>query len=215
MKPINLPADTDGRFPFCTMEIDGRAWNITCNGHAIGAEPMVAARYDGPTPERDTAYRAILSLPLRSPDRVLSLGALREVIGKSEPSRQVECPDCGGSGRHREADGDCGCERCRCDSCTEGKVWTSPAKRPMVISGVGINGNLVAVTLGALDRTRGEDPGPIQVWGRDGTIKQTGTLLLVTPGWRAAIVAMRVEADAPRFFEPVERTLAERVEAMP
>jgi hypothetical protein len=137
--------------------------DATCNGHAIGAvrvDSMLPWRFGFPTAARAAGYQDVLSKPLRAPDASLPLAHLVEIVGAPAPSAQEPCPDCGGTGIARNAENGCTCANCLCDGCTGGKRWTRPPQRPIVLCGIGVNANLVACTLAAVDK----DAGWLDVW---------------------------------------------------
>jgi hypothetical protein len=193
VKHIALPFSAD-RFPFSSIEINGTAWDVTCNGHALGAVIVPAPNYPAPAGGRADKYVKMLTPPDRRPDAAVTFGALTKILGAAVVSTEATCDDCDGTDRARDADGDCVCSNCRCAMCTGGKTWSRPDVRDVTLADVDINANLAAVALDAVDAQSGS--GKIEIWGFPGA-----NVLFVATWWRAVVVVGRhSDAKAPRHF---------------
>ena len=194
MKHIDAPADPE-RFPFTSFVVDGLLFDATCNGFALGARLVAQASHVAPADEKKLQnYVEMLTVPPGPHAARVSASDLLKAVGTAEPCRRGVCDECRGSGRHRHADGDCACERCRCDNCDDGYRWSDRVRRPMRIAGAAVNGNLVAMTLDAIGVEAGD--GPVRLY-RCG---DEGRLLLVAETWRAIVMPdTLVDDKAPRF----------------
>lgn len=184
------------------VEFEGGPWSMVTNGHALigvqGASPF--------EPDDASVNFAATVGKVLAPEGVASdvdLGALRAWASPPTPAAcavcagkgSVECDECSGDGV-RECSCHCGDEhlrRCDCErgmvACTACNPGGRPRERGGVLYGINVNRNL----LEPLNHLDGETA---TVWAQ----ANDKPLLVVGPGWRLAVMPLRVVPDdAPRF----------------
>lgn len=140
------------QYPFAGIVVGDAKWLVETDGCAMVAERGL----DGPTPPESIAKRVEFygEIIRRATDgRTVDLATLRAFLGDPETSRVLDCDECKGTGRRPYSSESCTCECCQCEGCDgAGKNEVMPQDRRVVVEGVQVNANLVAVALAAVSK---------------------------------------------------------------
>lgn len=171
------------KFPREQITVDGTTYEVETNGQALvlvrvasSALPMVTAA------KRVATFEEYARATAPTTAVETNVGELSKALRPAEYPVDETCGDCNGTGQEPDADGDCTCTKCRCETCDgSGTFAPFPDLRPSYVLGAPLNANLVAVALEIAASS-----GDCAMWRH---VTSAGPSLIVSgSGWRVGVM---------------------------